>query len=133
MRKIIITTIISALIVAVGGFLLSGTGTASGARRGPTATFTPAPTATPRPLSTYVVTATLQPGFPNCADPASCIVTSNCDAGDPVTGGGMDHLANTVPDYSRPAVGGWSGRWYNPNGGETVYAVCLDNPPAHVP
>ncbi len=92
----------------------------------------PAPTAVVPP-TTYFVMATLGTPSTGCADPTQCIATAFCDTGDPVTGGGTDHLGGYSPDYSAPVANGWSGRWYNANGGEKVWAVCLDNPPYRAP
>jgi hypothetical protein len=136
MRRIIIASIMSLVVVVTGVFLLNSTHTAASddlRKRAPTATFTPTatatPTATPTPviLHTYTVSAT------------GVAAEAYCDVGDALTGGGLNgNLGGSTVAISIPVVDGATGRsgWHGESFGTgpvTTYAVCLDNPPAHLP
>lgn len=153
MPKIITASIASLIAVAAGAFLVNGTGAVSGAKPVPTATFTRTPTATP--TATTVPTPTPAPPRtywatgerPLCtgANPVECLAAEAfCDLGDPATGGGgsgpdvLVHPGSAViqsyPIVATDGQQGWHIVVVAPYGGSfSAYAVCLDNPPAHVP
>jgi hypothetical protein len=121
MRRIVIASVVSAAIVALGCAVLfgQGTGIAQGAK--------PVPAT---PLSTYVNADTvMSPSMP----------VAYCDSGDPLTGGGVRPAPGVITQSSYPACDsasqrwGWTGELSAALALITAYAVCLDSPPAHVP
>lgn len=147
MRRILIATVISAAVVAVGAVAATRpSGEAAPKCDGPNPSVNcPTPTHTVTPMQGFYVVDAL---IPLTQVDGLSEASVDCDAGDIATGGGtrllpqpgytnsMDINDRSYPKLTSGAPTGWSAQYKGNIFGSSearAYAVCLDNTPVHVP